>query len=457
MPGPHDPYAALRVRNYQLFVGGWLPASVGLQMQGTALAWEIYEHTNDPLSLGIIGVARALPTLLLALPAGQIVDLVDRRRVLLLTQVGFALAGALLTLGSIALNHGLLGSAGAGVWIMYLLIALTGGARVFNGPARASLLPRIVPGGASGVIFQNAITWNSGVFHFAAVLGPLAAGGVIALTGVAWPVYALAAVGCLWFAGMCPFIKPFPVDATAPHAAPAEGQAAGALAAPRALPGAPLRLAELAPRAMLRGMMEGVRHVWRERTVLGAISLDLFAVLLGGATALMPVYARDILHVGPFGLGALRAAPFVGALLMALLLAHRPAFERAGSALLWSVAGFGACTVIFGVSTSFWLSLGLLGLLGALDNISVVIRHVLVSVKTPDHLRGRVAAVNAVFIESSNELGGFESGLVAKFFGPVFSVVSGGVGTILVVIGMAWWIPELRRLRRLHDSGVPPG
>ncbi|MCG3126877.1 MAG: hypothetical protein CHACPFDD_01732 [Phycisphaerae bacterium] len=449
MPGPHDPYAALRVRNYQLFISGWLPASVGLQMQGTALAWEIYEHTNDPLSLGIIGVARALPTILLALPAGQIVDLVDRRRVLLLTQVGFAAAGVLLTLGSIALNRGMLGSDGAGVWLMYLLIALTGGARVFNGPARASLLPRIVPGGASGAVFHNAITWNSGVFHLAAVLGPLAAGGVIAMTGVAWPVYALAAAGCLWFAGMCPFIRPYSAGSASPLTAAERADSSRSVSP--LVAGVPSRLAALAPRAMLRGIMEGVRHVWSERTVLGAISLDLFAVLLGGATALMPVYARDILHVGPVGLGALRAAPFVGALLMALLLAHRPAFERAGSALLWSVAGFGACTIVFGVSTSFWSSLALLGLLGALDNVSVVIRHVLVSVKTPDHLRGRVAAVNAVFIESSNELGGFESGLVAKFFGPVFSVVSGGVGTILVVLGMAWWLPELRKLRRLHE------
>jgi MFS family permease len=201
-------------------------------------------------------------------------------------------------------------------------------------------------------------------------------------------------------------------------------------------------------------MLEGVQHVWRERTVFGALSLDLFAVLLGGATALMPVYAKDILHVGPLGLGALKAAPYVGALLMAVILARRTPFRRAGRALLWSVAGFGLCTIAFGISKSFWLSLAMLATLGALDNISVVVRHVLVSVRTPDHLRGRVAAVNTIFIESSNELGGFESGLVAKLFGPVISVVSGGIGTSLVVIGMALWLPELRRLGRLTVSAT---
>jgi len=204
------------------------------------------------------------------------------------------------------------------------------------------------------------------------------------------------------------------------------------------------------PSVLLPGMLEGVRHVWREKTVLGAIALDMLAVLLGGATALMPVYARDILHVGPVGLGALRAAPFAGALVVALLLAHRRPFERAGRALLLSVAGFGVCTIGFGLSEWFWLSLGLLVMLGGLDSVSVVIRHVLVSVRTPDHLRGRVAAVNSVFIESSNELGGFESCVVARLVTPVFSVVSGGVGTLVVVGLIAWWLPELRRLGRLE-------
>jgi len=439
MPSPlrHDAFAAMRGRNYRLFVIGWLPASVGLQMQAMALAWEIYERTSDPLSLGIIGLARALPTVLLALPAGRIVDLVDRRRVLISTQVGFALTGMLLVFGSLAWGAGWLGNGAMGVWIMYVLIGLTGCARVFHGPSRASLLPLIIPGGVDSPVFHNAVTWNSGVFHCSAMLGPIVAGAMIARTGMAWPVYLVTAASCLWFALTTSMIR---LREEKKECVPK-----------------PSSLFQLVrPSSLMPGMLEGVRHVWRERTVFGAIALDLFAVLLGGATALMPVYAKDILHVGPIGLGVLKAAPYVGALVMAVALAFRRPFRSAGPSLLWSVAGFGACTIVFGFSTSFWLSLLMLGLLGALDNISVVIRHVLVSVRTPDRLRGRVSAVNAVFIECSNELGGFESGLVAKLFGPVVSVVFGGVGTILVVLGVTACIPELRRLGSLFDAPGQP-
>lgn len=432
---PHDAFAALRERNYRWFIAGWLPASLGLQMQATALAWEIYERTSDELALGFIGLARALPTVLLALPAGQIVDLVNRRRVVILTQVGFALAGLLLALGSLAWSHGALGGPLSSLAVMYTLIALTGCARVFNGPSRSTLLPEIISGGATGPVFQNAIAWNSGVFHLAALVGPLLAGLLIYWIGEPWPVYLLAAAACLWFAVTAGNIHP--------------------LVQPPRL-GSRTIWQLVRPAALLPGITEGVRHVWRERTVFGAIALDLFAVLLGGATALLPIYARDILQVGPVGLGALKAAPFAGALLMALVLAHRPAFERGGATLLWSVAIFGVFTILFGLSTSFWLALLFLFLLGAADNVSVVIRHILVNARTPDRLRGRVSAVNMVFIESSNELGGLESAAVARLFGPVASVVSGGVGTILVVAGMALCVPELRRLRRLAEPVPPP-
>lgn len=430
----HDAYAALRNRNYRLFAAGWLPASIGLQMQGTALAWEIYERTHDPLALGIVGVCRALPTIALALPAGQIVDILDRRRVLIATQIAFAVAGTALVLGSIAWNRGYFGNGPLGLAIMYALVALTGSVRVFNGPSRSSILPELLPGGANTTLFQNAITWNTTVFQLAATIGPIIAGWIIYQTGAAWPVYALTSLACLWFAATAGFVRPLT------HRARAD-RSAGIWNAIR-------------PSALAPGILEGVTHVWREKAIFGTITLDLLAVLLGGATALMPIYAKDILHVGPVGLGALRAAPYVGALIMAIIMAHRKPIQNAGAALFSSVAAFGVFTILFGISTSFWFSLLCLGLLGAVDNISVVIRHVLVSVRTPDHLRGRVSAVNAVFIESSNELGGFESGLVAKLFGPVFSVVSGGVGTILVVIGMAYWLPELRRLRKLHQA--PP-
>ena len=255
--------------------------------------------------------------------------------------------------------------------------------------------------------------------------------------GAAWPVYAIAGGSCLLFAAACAMVRPY--------ARASEVRGTGRI------------LDAIRPGVLIPGMLEGARHVWREKTVFGALTLDLMAVLLGGATALMPVFATEILHVGPVGLGALKSAPFVGALVMALLLAHRRPFERAGRALLLSVAGFGVCTIAFGFSPWFWVSIAMLFVLGALDSISVVVRHVLVSVRTPDHLRGRVNAVNSVFIESSNELGGYESGALAQGAahwlgaagGAIFSVVFGGIGTMAVVGLVAWKLPELRRLGRL--------
>lgn len=414
----HDPYEALRSPNYRLFAAGFVFSSTGLQMLATALAWEIYERTNDPLSLGLMGLARAVPVLLLALPAGHAIDLYNRKWLLVATQTSFAILAAILTLAS---YHG------APVWVFYLLIALMGCTRTFNGPTRQSILPLIVPSKA----FHNAITWNSGVFQFSAMVGPIAAGWLLDRWRIAWPVYAAGASGCLLLAVTACFIRFQQPPRTASSFS-------------------------------LRSMLAGLDHLWKEKTILAAIALDLFAVLFGGATALMPVYAKDILHAGPHGLGYLKAAPFVGALLMALVLAHRPPFKRAGPAMLWSVAGFGAATIVFGVSTSFGLSIAMLMVLGALDNISVVIRHVLVQVRTPDALRGRVASVNSVFIESSNELGAFESGGVAKLFGgeargSIISVVIGGVGTILVVLGVAWAWPQVRRLGKLDPQEPPSG
>jgi hypothetical protein len=300
----------------------------------------------------------------------------------------------------------------APLWVTYLLLSLTGCARVFNGPSRATLLPLIVPGSA----FGNAVTWNSGVFQFSAAVGPLIAGVLLARTGSAWMVYALTAVGCLLFGGFASVLRP---------RASALGSSSFSW----------------------NSVSAGMSHVWTEKSILAAITLDLFAVLLGGATALMPFFADDILHVGELGLGALRAAPFVGAFGMAIVLAYRPVFDHAGKVLLWSVAAFGIFTIVFGLSTNFALSLASLFCLGAVDNVSVVIRHVLVQERTPEHLRGRVSTVNSVFIESSNELGAFESGLVARLFNPLISVVSGGIGTLLVVGGVMIGIPQVRTLR----------
>ncbi len=408
MPQPRPTaYAALAQPNFQRFLVGFVFAGTGLQMLAAAASWEIYERTNSAWHLGLAGLARALPVLLLALPAGHAADLYSRRNIVVASQIGFALCAGGLALVS---------RAQAPIWMLYALLFATGCCRAFNGPARGSLLPTIV----TAPTFHNAVTWTSAAFQYAAIVGPIVAGVLIARSGVVWPVYALTAVGNLVFAVLALGIRPL-------VATPGNGTFTA------------------------RSMLAGMGHLWRERTILGAITLDLFAVLLGGATALMPIFAKDVLGVGELGFGALRAAPYVGALVMAFVIAHRPPFRRAGTTLLWAVASFGVAMIVFGLSRNLWLSLAALIAAGAVDNISVVVRHVLVQVRTPDELRGRVGAVNSVFIECSNELGAFESGAVAALVSPVFSVVSGGVGTIAVAVVVALAFPELRRLGELRE------
>ncbi|GJQ29221.1 MAG: MFS transporter [Phycisphaerae bacterium] len=420
----HKPYAALQSPNYRRFASGYVLSACGLQMLGTAIGWEIYEQTGSAMDLGWAGLARALPVILLALPAGHLIDHLSRQRVLVATQAAMGVAAGVLSLASALIDDKTLHVAS-----IFTMLFVMGCARSFNGPSRASLLPEIIP----PQDFHNAVTWNSGIFQFSSTVGPIVAGMMIAWTKTAWPVYVVCAATCLAFSLAASTLKPH-----------VEHRARGALS--------------------LRGVTAGAGHVWREKTILGTITLDLFAVLLGGATALMPVYAKDILKVGPEGLGLLRASPYVGAFVMALVLAHLPPFKKAGRTLLLSVAGFGVCTILFGYcgwfpeGVGFVVALGALFAAGALDNISVVVRHVLVQVRTPPTLRGRVSSVNSVFIESSNELGAFESGLVAKFFGPVVSVVSGGIGTLVVVAAIAMAFPGLRRLEKLElKNDVPAG
>ena len=407
-PGRHDAFAAMREPNYRFFAGAFVASSMGLQMLSTAIGWEIYERTGSALILGATGLARALPVIALTLPAGTIVDGGDRKKILAATQIGF---------GAIAIAMAFTSMAAAPVWVFFALLVASGCVRSFNAPARGALLPSLLPMSK----FENAIAWQSGFFQFAAVAGPLIAGVLIAAIGGAWLVYLVTAALCVGAGIAALFLNPRPVERT----------------------GAPPRL---------RDMFEGAHHIWREKTILGALTLDLLAVLFGGATALLPLYAKEILDCGPVGLGALRAAPFVGAFFMAIWLAARPGFRHAGRALFGSVAAFGICMIVFGLSTSLWLSLIALAVSGAVDNISVVIRHVLVQMKTPDGLRGRTTAVNSVFIECSNEIGAFESGLVASWFGPVVSVVSGGFGTLGVVAIVAVAFPALRRMRKLVES-----
>ncbi len=407
----HDPYAALRLPNYRRFAAGFLAGSTGLQILNMAVVWEVYDRTHDPLSLGYIGLCRALPVVLLALFAGHVADTRDRRRIVVLTQFGFA---------AVAAGFCVLSWQQAPVWAFYVLLVASACVRAFNGPARQSFLPLIAP----KEIFQNVVSYQSGIFQTAAIGGPLVGGLLIAALPAMWPVYLISCAACIAFALAVAGTNPAP--------------------APRAKGG-----------LTFRAMLAGMDHMWRERPVFAAILLDLLAVLFGGATALLPVYAVDILHGGPQLLGVLKAAPYVGALLMAGWLAFRPDFVRAGPVLLWSVIAFAASTIVFGFSTSAAVSVAALAIGGAADNVSVVIRHVLVQMRTPDHLRGRVGAVNSMFIECSNELGGFESGLVAKFFGPVASVVSGGIGTAVVVTGVALAFPQLRKLGRIEPLREP--
>jgi MFS family permease len=302
--------------------------------------------------------------------------------------------------------------------LIYGCLLLIGIAVAFNSPASSTLIPQTVPES----IFENAATWESSAWQLAAVLGPALGGFVIALFHSATLVYGLNAGTALTFAVLILMIRE------------------------------ERRVERSSEITTLGSLLEGLQFLRSTQVILAAITLDLFAVLLGGATSLLPIYAKDILHAGPTGLGWLRAAPSIGAVCISFFIAHAPPFKKAGRILLCSVAGFGIATFIFGVSRSFWLSLLMLLILGALDSISVVIRSTLLLTRTPDALRGRISAVNYIFVGASNELGGFESGLVAQLFGPIVAVAGGGIGTVLVVLFVALLWPEMRRLGALSEG-----
>jgi MFS family permease len=407
----HDPYRALRFRDFRLLVIGSFIATIGEQMVTVAIGWELYNRTGSALALGAVGLVQVLPVILLSLPAGHAADRYSRKRIVIVTQIILTLAA----LGLTALSY-----TRGSLLLIYGCLLLIGMAMAFNSPASSTLVPQTVP----EYLFENAATWSSSSWQLAAVVGPALGGFVIALSGSATPVYALDAAASLIFAIM---LLPLRGEPRRP----------------------PVRTGE---RTTLRSLLEGISFLRRTQVILAAITLDLFAVLLGGATMLLPIFAKDILRVGPEGLGWLQAAPSVGAVCMALIVAHRPPFKKAGRTLLLAVAGFGLATIIFGLSRSFWLSLLMLFMLGAFDNISVIIRSTLLLTRTPDAMRGRVAAVNSIFVGASNQLGGFESGLVAQLLGPVIAVVSGGAGTILVVLFVALLWPEMRRLASLSES-----
>jgi len=382
---------------------------LGLEMQSVAVGWQVYEITRRPLDLGLVGLAQFLPGVFFFLVAGHAADRHDRRKLLNICYVGFILCSAMLFALTIRGSRS--------VHLIYLVLLLLGLVRCFNWPASRALLPQLVP----AEHFSKAVAWNASTFQAATILGP-ALGGVLYAAasgpGVVYGVATAASAIALW---ATLFIRS--------------------------------RSQEWPPEEIsLHTVMAGFRYVWREKVVLGSISLDMFAVLLGGAVALLPVYASEILKTGPWGLGLLRSAPGVGAAAMAIFLARRPIRKRAGLIMLWCVGGFGVFTILFGVSRSLALSMVALLLVGATDMVSVIIRATLVQFATPDAMRGRVNAVDMLFIGASNELGEFESGLTAHWFGTVPAVVLGGVGTLVVIGLWAWLFPDLRRVDRLHPD-----
>jgi MFS family permease len=386
---------------------------IGMEMQSVAVGWQVYEVTGRALDLGLVGLAQFLPGILLFLISGHAADRYNRTRVLMFSYGGLSLCSGLLLAITLRGVHS--------IYPIYGVMLLIGVARSFSGPSGRALLPLVVP----EEHFQNAVAWGSSIFQTATILGPAAGGLVYALFRGPTVVYAMATV-----------------------------MAAGA-----ALSTVRINVSQTrAPQQNVswKVVLAGLRYIWEHKIVLGAVSLDLFAVLLGGAVALLPVYAKDVLHTGPWGLGLLRCAFGIGGGAMAILVSQRPVRRKAGPIMLWCVGAFGVFTVLFGVSHSLALSMLALALAGASDMVSVVIRGVLVQLQTPDEMRGRVNAVEMVFIGASNELGQFESGATAWLIGSVPAVILGGVASVVVTVLWAAFFPDLRNVDRLAGAGESP-
>src|SRR5215472_5760017 len=439
---PHDPYAAFRFGDFSLFTIGNLLSITGRLMLAVAVEWEIYARTHSATALGLVGLAIAVPVVTLSLPAGHLADRFSRKHIILTAQIFSALISLALALvswkhlfipsiaplreGNRALaavasvferHHPVFHFDDASVPLIYLLLFIGASARTFSWAARSSFFPTLVRRDA----FANAVTWNNSVFQIGSVVGPALSGFLVAYVGFPF-VYLLDALCSFAF-----FLLVFPIRRSK-------------------------QVRDRTEANTWKSLVAGLRFVFSRKVILATITLDLFAVLLGGATALMPIFADQILHCGPVGLGWMRAMPAIGALATALAVAHLPPMNHAGKILLWCVSGFGIATVLFGLSNVFWLSLGLLCLIGAFDSVSVIIRGSIVQLVTPDEMRGRVSSVNNIFIGTSNEFGALESGLTAALFGPVISVVAGGIGTILVVLGVAWRWPETRKIGALDRT-----
>jgi MFS family permease len=436
-PARESAYLVLRNADFVRYLVGRFVASVGQQMLVVAIDWELYQRTHSALALAFVGLSLMVPMILCTIPAGHFADTFNRKQIIL---------AATLIVGAASLGLTLFSFLTAPVYWIYLCLVVLGAARTFLWPASAAFVTSLVPREQ----FARAVTFNSGAFQLSSVLGPVAFGAVIFLTphaekqGTAWSVYALNALASvLCFVLVVPIRHRHKVRAAEP--------------------------------VSLKSLIEGFRFVYQSKIILGIITLDLFAVLLGGTVSILPIYAQNVFHVGAGGLGWLRNSMSIGAVICAFIVAHRPPLQRAGRAMLLCVAIFGAATILFGAANPnccgrwvtlpslawFWFSFAMLALAGAVDNVSVVVRQTLVQILTPDEKRGRVSAVNSLFIGTSNELGGFRSGIVAYWFtrpsflgnaaatGAIASTVTGGFGTILVVLAVAWIWPEIRKYGRL--------
>jgi MFS family permease len=405
--------AAFQYPSFVLFQTARFCIVLATEMQSVAVGWQVYEITRRPLDLGLVGLAQFLPGVLLFLVSGHVADRYDRRKLIVICYVGFAVCCSLLLLTAVRDVRS--------VAYIFAVLVLLGIVRSFTGPVSRALLPQLVP----EEHFPSAVAWASTIFQGAAILGPALGGIIYAFFRGPSAVYVLAVLMAI--AAMICTLQ------------------INTQAKPRARE--PINFTTVSA---------GLRYIWREKLILGSISLDLFAVFLGGAVALLPVYAREILLTGPWGLGLLRTAPGVGAAAMAIFLAHRPIQRKVGLIMLWCVAGFGLFTILFGLSHSLVLSLIALVFVGATDMVSVIVRGVLIQVATPDEMRGRVNAVDVVFIGASNEFGEFESGLTAQWFGTIPAVVIGGIGTIVVTAIWAWRFPELRKVEQINSLPTRP-
>ena len=413
-----DPYAALRYKEFNIFLLVRFALVFAWSMQFIIIEWEVYSITKNPLSLGIIGLMEVIPAVSMALFAGHVVDQKEKKALLIKCILGFSIISIGLFLltwpkitGEISTNTILYG--------IYFMVFLGGIVRSFIGPTVFSLIALIVP----KKVYPNAATWSSSTWQMAAVLGPALAGFSIHWMGVHWSmcliiVFSFVALISLLNISKKPILNP--------------------------------KIGE----PILQSLKEGVKFVYHSKAILGAITLDMIAVLFGGAIALLPIYAQDILKVGSEGFGILRAAPAIGAFITMLITAYIPISKNAGIKLLVAVFGFGVCIIVFGLSTLFWISVLALFFSGVFDGISMVIRQTILQLKTPDHMRGRVASVNSMFVGSSNELGAFESGVTAKLMGTVTAVVFGGTMTVLTVLIKGISSPSFRKLDLQKDLEV---